>query len=106
MRAMPHSIFYTVVEALKTEARGSETADMAADMNANRWKYFRWTPRTAWITFVYVAVVPSVLGYVGYVTEVSGLLSLSTLSTLQAVGGGVIGKRKGKRGRRRGKERC
>ena len=49
---------------------------MAADMNANRWKYFRWTPRTAWITFVYAAVVPSVLGYVGYVTEVSGLLSL------------------------------
>ena len=56
-------------------------------MSANRWKYFRWTPRTAWITFVYVAVVPSVLGYVGYVTEVSGLLSLSTLSALLAVGG-------------------
>ena len=60
------------------EARGSEAADIAADMNANRYKYFRWTPRTAWITFVYVAVVPSVLGYVGYVTEVSGLLSLTT----------------------------
>ena len=51
-------------------------ADTVADMQANRYKYFRWTPRTAWITFVYVAVVPSVLGYVGYVTEVSGLLSL------------------------------
>ena len=61
---------------------------MAADMSANRYKYFRWTPRTAWITFVYVAVVPSVLGYIGYVTEVSGLLSLSTrFCPLLAVGG-------------------
>lgn len=42
-------------------------------MSANRWKYFRWTPRTAWITFVYVVAVPSVVGYVGYVTDVSGM---------------------------------
>ena len=42
-------------------------------MSANRWKYFRWTPRTAWITFVYVVVVPSALGYVGFMTDVSGL---------------------------------
>lgn len=45
-------------------------------MSANRWKYFRWTPRTAWITFVYVVAVPSVVGYVGYVTEVSGPVPL------------------------------
>lgn len=65
---------------------------MAADMNANRYKYFRWTPRTAWITFVYVAVVPSVLGYIGYVTEVSGLLFIHPCS----IGGscGVMGKRR------------
>ena len=42
-------------------------------MSANRWKYFRWTPRTAWITFVYVAVVPSAVGYLGFMTDVSGL---------------------------------
>ena len=65
---------------------------MAADMNANRWKYFRWTPRTAWITFVYVAVVPSVLGYVGYVTEVSGLLSLLIPSALLAGGEQSLGR--------------
>ncbi len=41
------------------------------DMSANRFKYFRWTGRTGWITFVYVLLVPSIVGYVGYVTEVS-----------------------------------
>ena len=40
------------------------------DMSSNRWKYFRWTPRTAWISFVYIVAVPSVVGYVGYVTDV------------------------------------
>ena len=43
------------------------------DMSSNRWKYFRWTPRTAWISFVYIVAVPSVVGYVGYVTDVSFL---------------------------------
>lgn len=52
---------------------------MATDMSANRWKYFRWTPRTAWITFVYVVAVPSVLGYVGFMTEVSSGLCSSCL---------------------------
>lgn len=49
-------------------AIGSDMIDL--DMSANRWKYFRWTPRTAWITFVYVVAVPSVIGYAGYVTDV------------------------------------
>lgn len=40
-------------------------------MSSNRWKYFRWTPRTAWITIVYVVVVPAAFGYVGFVTDVS-----------------------------------
>ena len=44
-------------------------------MSANRWKYFRWTPRTAWITFVYVAVVPSIVGYIGWRSEVSGFVN-------------------------------
>ncbi|KAI9777223.1 MAG: hypothetical protein M1816_004822 [Peltula sp. TS41687] len=35
----------------------------------NRAKYFRWTPRTTWLTFVYVIAVPSVFGYMGYVTD-------------------------------------
>ena len=40
-------------------------------MSSNRWKYFRWTPRTAWITLMYVVVVPAAFGYVGFVTDVS-----------------------------------
>ncbi|KAF1835811.1 hypothetical protein BDW02DRAFT_522249 [Decorospora gaudefroyi] len=40
-----------------------------ANMNANRHKYFRWTRRTAWITFAYVVLVPGLLGTAGYMTE-------------------------------------
>ena len=82
---------------------------MTADMSANRYKYFRWTPRTAWITFVYVAVVPSVLGYVGYVTEVSRAALSIPLSVPYWLwrGDGVIGKRKKERGREeRAEKRC
>ncbi|KAF8462048.1 NADH:ubiquinone oxidoreductase 6.6kD subunit [Kalaharituber pfeilii] len=38
-------------------------------MHQNRYKYFRWTPRTAKITFAYVVVVPSILLWVAYGTE-------------------------------------
>ncbi|KAL5388118.1 hypothetical protein DPSP01_003109 [Paraphaeosphaeria sporulosa] len=38
-------------------------------MTVNRHKYFRWTPRTAWITFAYVIVVPAMLGTAGYMTD-------------------------------------
>ena len=67
---------------------------MTADMNANRFKYFRWTPRTAWITFVYVAVVPSVLGYIGYVTEVSGLLLFTHLLFDGRIHAGLMGEKR------------
>jgi hypothetical protein len=40
-------------------------------MITNRYKYFRWTKRTAGITFMYVVVVPSIIGYLGYKTDVS-----------------------------------
>ncbi|KAL1978620.1 hypothetical protein VTN31DRAFT_1479 [Thermomyces dupontii] len=36
------------------------------ELNATRYKYFRWTPRTAWITLVYGAIVPTLIGIVGY----------------------------------------
>ena len=41
-------------------------------MNKSRHHYFRWTPRTARITFLYVAVIPAICGYVAYNTDVSG----------------------------------
>ena len=40
-------------------------------MYVKRHEYFRWTPRTAWLTFVYVAAIPSAFLYLAYSTEVS-----------------------------------
>ncbi|KAG9252808.1 uncharacterized protein F5Z01DRAFT_675611 [Emericellopsis atlantica] len=40
-----------------------------AAMQKARHHYFRWTPRTARITFIYVAVIPSIMGYVAYQTD-------------------------------------
>ena len=40
-------------------------------MVVNRHKYFRWTRRTAFLTTMYVVVVPATLGYFGYITDVS-----------------------------------
>ncbi|KAJ9650045.1 hypothetical protein H2198_010633 [Neophaeococcomyces mojaviensis] len=34
-----------------------------AYMNKNRWRYFRWTPRTAFVTFMFVGFVPGVMLY-------------------------------------------
>jgi hypothetical protein len=41
-------------------------------MTTNRHKYFRWTRRTAWLSFAYVMLVPAMLGTAGYMTDVSG----------------------------------
>ncbi|CAN8096612.1 unnamed protein product [Discula destructiva] len=38
-------------------------------MMSNRYKYFRWTPRTAWLSFVYMIAVPTALGTVAYRTD-------------------------------------
>lgn len=40
-------------------------------MYVNRHKYFRWTPRTAWLTVTYVLLVPGAFLYMGYKTDVS-----------------------------------
>ncbi|KAF9872708.1 nadh: ubiquinone oxidoreductase subunit [Colletotrichum karsti] len=40
-------------------------------MQSNRHIYFRWTPRTARISFIYIAVVPAIIGYIGYKSDVS-----------------------------------
>lgn len=44
-------------------------------MFVKRHEYFRWTRRTAWLTFVYVAAVPSVFYYMAHTTDVSCDLS-------------------------------
>ncbi|KAI0901944.1 NADH:ubiquinone oxidoreductase 6.6kD subunit [Annulohypoxylon nitens] len=56
---------------------GAEHYRLAADpaiqkiatVTSNRHKYFRWTPRTARITFAYAVVVPLVLGTIAYQTD-------------------------------------
>ena len=40
-------------------------------MMVDRYKYFRWTGRTAWITFAYVVAFPTLIGYFAYTTDVS-----------------------------------
>lgn len=42
-------------------------------MNSKRHLYFRWTPRTAGISLMYIVVVPGILGYIAYKSDVSGL---------------------------------
>lgn len=64
-------------------------------MSANRWKYFRWTPRTAWLSVAYVVVVPAVFGYVGFVTDVS-ICFLLTLCSCKGVGILGAGHRRGR----------
>ncbi|RPA83761.1 NADH:ubiquinone oxidoreductase 6.6kD subunit [Ascobolus immersus RN42] len=39
------------------------------NMSANRWKYFRWTPRTARVTFRYVVFFPTLVGLLAYNTD-------------------------------------
>ncbi|KAI8966223.1 NADH:ubiquinone oxidoreductase 6.6kD subunit [Daldinia sp. FL1419] len=39
------------------------------NMTTNRHKFFRWTPRTARITFMYAVVVPVIFGVVAYTTD-------------------------------------
>ncbi|KXL43184.1 hypothetical protein M433DRAFT_1363 [Acidomyces richmondensis BFW] len=40
-----------------------------ANMYVKRHEYFRWTPRTAWLTFTYVIAVPSAFLYMAYKYE-------------------------------------
>lgn len=45
-------------------------------MTTNRHKFFRWTPRTARITFMYAVFVPMIFGIVAYKTDVSTIHQL------------------------------
>jgi len=43
---------------------------ITTELTANRYKYFRWTPRHAWFSFLYMVAIPGALGYVAYNTDV------------------------------------
>ena len=51
-------------------------------MYVKRHEYFRWTPRTAWITLVYVGLIPAGFLYMGYRTEVCDGWSCAALVSL------------------------
>lgn len=40
-------------------------------MYVKRHEYFRWTPRTVWLSFVYILAVPAGFLYMGATTDVS-----------------------------------
>ncbi|QIW96533.1 hypothetical protein AMS68_002051 [Peltaster fructicola] len=40
-----------------------------ANLYVKRHEYFRWTPKTAWLSFIYIIAVPSALLYAGFATE-------------------------------------
>ncbi|KAK3618105.1 hypothetical protein LTR56_021081 [Elasticomyces elasticus] len=40
-----------------------------ANMYVKRHEYFRWTPRTAWLTVTYVLAVPAAFLYMGWKTD-------------------------------------
>lgn len=44
--------------------------DASSELNANRYKYFRWTPRHAWTSIIYAVAIPAALTLVAYKTEV------------------------------------
>ena len=50
-------------------------------MMKTRHHYFRWTPRTAKITFIYVGVIPAIMGYIAYKTDVS--LAAAAATTIE-----------------------
>jgi hypothetical protein len=47
---------------------------MSLDMYVKRHEYFRWTKRTAFLSFAYAIAVPSAFLYMAFKTEVSKLL--------------------------------
>lgn len=49
-------------------------------MAVDRYKHFRWTPRTAWLTIAYVVVFPSIIGFIGYKYEVGTLMQTPAMA--------------------------
>ncbi|KAK4977319.1 hypothetical protein LTR28_007582, partial [Elasticomyces elasticus] len=64
------SILNSLALRLVTALQDKPGSRYATDMYVHRHEHFRWTPRTAWITFAYVVAVPSMFWYMAYSTEV------------------------------------
>jgi hypothetical protein len=55
-------------------------------MMVNRHKYFRWTGRTARITFAYMVAFPAFIGYLAYTTDVSSLGTTGEALLMRSIG--------------------
>ena len=64
---------------------------MLSDMTVNRYKYFRWTPRSARITFVYAVAIPMVLLYCGWRIEVRLVFSYTVVAESLVVDAEEVG---------------
>lgn len=49
--------------------RNDPALEQYSALNKNRWRYFRWTPRTAYLSLMYAVVVPGIGGYIFYATD-------------------------------------
>lgn len=57
-------------EDLLADEQNDTAGVVLADMRKNRYKYFRWTPRTAMTSLIYVVAVPFLVGVLAYKTDV------------------------------------
>jgi hypothetical protein len=58
---------------------------MSIDMYVKRHEYFRWTRRTAFLSFAYVIAVPSAFLYMAFKTEVSAFAQALQLFSAETV---------------------
>jgi hypothetical protein len=56
------------------------------ELNQNRYKYFKWTPKTVRLSLMYVVIVPGIIGYLGYTTDVSWTIALALMRPFNAFG--------------------
>ena len=66
---MPRVAFLDVDPPLQEPAANVKPEEMQIE----RFKFFRWTPRTTFISLLFVGVIPGIFGYMGYVTDVSDI---------------------------------
>jgi hypothetical protein len=73
--------YYGTYPPIRLHLEDTDRLCSSIELNKNRWRYFRWTPRTAFISFMYAGFVPLVTGYLFWKTDVS-CLTLANITTL------------------------
>ncbi len=71
LSGLPCSLVISRHHLLPQHRLVTDKSGQTADMMVERYKFFRWTPRTAWLSFAYMVAFPTFIGYLGFVTDVS-----------------------------------